>query len=244
MKQKRPIIGITSESVKDPTHFTGGKFTLSWNYVEAINQMGGVPLFIPYTEECESILEVIDGLLLTGGFDIHPKRYGETFMHPKNRVQDDSRYELEKRIFDLLPIEMPVLGICYGCQFMNTYFSGTLHQHTPEIVGHEKHHQNQDQTYEVLQGTKLYHAMQKNIVTGNSYHHQSIDQVADRFRVNAVHPDGTIEGIEHLDYAWMVGVQWHAERSLSYPENRNLFHTFIQKSMDYRETKQMDKISF
>ncbi len=239
--QNKPIIGITADCKKDDDHFTGGQFELSWKYVDAINTFGGIPILIPYQEDCTDILSIIDGWLIAGGLDLHPDRYSESYIHPENIHQDNHRYHLEEKLYSCCHEEMPILGICYGCQFLNIINGGTLHQHLPDIKKLDLHHLSEFHEHTIIEESKLHHALSCNKIIGESYHHQGINQVAENFAVTAYHEDGTIEGIEHKNRSWILGVQWHAERSLKYPENGKLFKTFINKARNYKYLKSISK---
>jgi putative glutamine amidotransferase len=136
-----------------------------------------------------------------------------------------------------LPSDLPVLGICYGCQFLNVKRGGTLIQHVPDAVGHEEHSGGTMQTYSVLDASALARSALASTIEGKSYHHQAVDLVGDGLVVSARAQDGTIEAIEDQSKAFWVGVQWHPERTPEDVATQNLFRAFIGAAAIYRGSK-------
>jgi putative glutamine amidotransferase len=127
----KPIIGITPSAQTDMlAHGTFRRYVLSSPYVRAVEAAGGIPLILPpQGGNVESLTQVIDGLLLSGGADINPVRYGESSIHPETYGIDDERDRFELDLFDaMLQREKPVFGICRGIQVINVALGGTLIQ--------------------------------------------------------------------------------------------------------------------
>ena len=228
-----PLIGITVEGTHEPENpRSGGSLKLSWNYAQVISDLGGVPILIPPTADPARIADLIDGLLIPGGLDIDASRFDQE-NHPKAELQDPSRFASEIGIFQRLSPSVPVLGICYGCQFINVAQGGSLIQHIPDVTADESHSGGTLQDYGVSDDSKLASIFQATQVQGKSFHHQSVDRVGEGLRVVAKADDGIIEALESTDRPWMIGVQWHPERTAEDSASQNLFRDFIAAAKAY-----------
>lgn len=215
---------------------TRGKLTLNWNYASSVAQAGGVPLLIPPMADMAEIAVIIDGWLIPGGDDIDAKRFGEE-NHPKVSLQDPARFEGEARLWEAIPTSLPVLGICYGCQFINVVRGGTLIQHLPDVVGHEQHSGGTMQNYSVDTDSKLGKIIGQKDIEGKSYHHQAVNALGGGLRITSRGEDGTVEAIEATDRPWLIGVQWHPERTYEDPPTRKIFDDLIRAASDYKKQK-------
>lgn len=234
----KPIIGITVDCHRDPDDVrTRGKLELNWNYAQAVADAGGIPVLIPPMADMKGLSEIIHGWLIPGGDDIDACRFGED-NHPKVSLQDPARFEGEKLLWDSIPTDLPVLGICYGCQFLNVARGGSLIQHLPDVVGHEGHTGGTMQEYDVDRGSKLRSAVGTDTVTGKSYHHQAVKDVGENLKVVSRNDDGTIEAIEATDRPWVLGVQWHPERTLMDSATKGIFETFVRSAAQFAEQRQ------
>jgi len=234
----KPVIGITVDCVRDPEdQRTKGSLTLNWNYAQAVTDAGGVPIVIPPTADMDVLSGMIHGWLIPGGADIDAARFGEE-NHPEVGLQDPARYDAESRLFHAIDSEMPVLGICYGCQFLNVVRGGSLEQHLPDRVGHTEHTTGSLQTYP-LQDSKLKDLVGAEEVNGKSYHHQAVKQLGEGLVITSRHQDGTVEAIEATDRPWMIGVQWHPERTPEDEATRRIFAEFVRQAAAYAERKSM-----
>ncbi|MFB3896771.1 MAG: gamma-glutamyl-gamma-aminobutyrate hydrolase family protein [bacterium] len=247
----KPIIGITSSydggKRKDTIRKNRETYYLNRSYVLAIETAGGVPLIIPPIEDAtqvDSVLATIDGLLLTGGYDIKPEVYGAKKVHPKTDTLEWLRqnYELvlTKRA---LKRDIPIMAICLGNQMLNVAAGGTLIQDIPSEIKNPLVH-SQKERRDVLthwvaidKPSKLYQILKKNKVQSNSFHHQAIDQVAPGFKVIARTTDGVIEAIESKDTKFRFGIQWHPEELIKYHQHLQLFKNLVQYSAKYQNTK-------
>ncbi len=234
----KPVIGITVDCKRDPEDArTRGKLELNWNYAQAVADAGGIPILIPPMADMEKLSQLIDGWLIPGGDDIDAKQFGEE-NHPKVSLQDPARFEGEKKLWEQISTDLPVFGICYGCQFLNVVRGGTLIQHLPDVVGHESHTGGTVQTYEVETDSRLGSVIQTPKINGKSYHHQAVKAVGEHLAVVSKGEDGTIEAIEATDRPWVIGVQWHPERSIEDPATQRLFEDFIAAAARFADKKQ------
>lgn len=232
MTQKKPIIGISVDCTHDPEDArTRGKLELNWNYAQAVSDAGGVPILIPPTADMDVIAPMIDGWLIPGGDDIDGSRFGQE-NHTMARLQDPARFEAEKALYDRIPAELPVLGICYGCQFLNVVRGGDLIQHLPDVV-ETVHTGGVLQSYSIEEGSKLGEAAAVTEMSGKSYHHQAVGKVGDALKIVAKCEDGTVEAVEATDRPWLIGVQWHPERTLEDSATQNLFREFIANAVKF-----------
>lgn len=238
----KPIIGITVEGRREPDdRRTGGKLALNWNYAQVIADAGGVPLIIPPMADMSVIAPLIHGWLIPGGLDIDAARFGEE-NHPKANLQDPSRYEGEERLYRQIDPDLPVLGICYGCQFINVVRGGSMEQHLPDRLGHENHEGGTVENHK-LDRSKLSQLIGSETVQGRSYHHQAIGELGTGLRTVSKDADGVIEAVEADDRPWMIGVQWHPERSADDPVTWKLFEGFIEAAREYALSPKMERVS-
>lgn len=177
---------------------------------------------------------IFDGVVLTGGEDVEPARYGqETLPDVKVRV-DPERDATELTIFqDAWREKTPVLGICRGLQVINVARGGTLVQdlptQRPSPIAHRapKKEDRRDHPVQVRAGTRLAGIAGAAEIAVNSRHHQAIDRPAEGVVVSATAPDDVIEAIEAPDGRWLVAVQWHPENLRDDPVTRGLFREFV-----------------
>lgn len=190
------------------------------------------------------------GLLLMGGSDVNPERYGQTRHSAAEAsdtstsdTSDDARDALECRLIQAaLDRDIPLLAICRGLQILNVQHGGTLIQHLDSTARHRKHPANRGETahqVEVVPDTLLAGIVGRPLTFGvNSRHHQGIDRLGAGLRVSARDPiDGLVEAIERPDKRFVVGVQWHPENmSPSDPRQAGLFQAFAAAVALSRDT--------
>jgi putative glutamine amidotransferase len=206
-------------------------------YVRALEAAGLVPLVLPPLEPAHAAraLEAVAGLVLTGGEDVAPWRYGESPHRALGSV-NEGRDAFELALTTAARSRgLPTLAICRGIQLLNVALGGTLVQdipsQCPSAIPHAPGTDRGARVHEVTVDpqTRLAGALDADSVVVNSAHHQSIARIADGLRVSARAPDGIIEGAEwNGDDWWAVGVQWHPEELVETPEawDRGLFATF------------------
>lgn len=233
----KPIIGISVDCKQDEADArTGGQLTLNWNYAQAVAEAGGVPILIPPSADMEEVAKIIHGWVIPGGDDIDARHFGEE-NHPKVELQDPARFDAEARLYRVLDAETPVLGICYGCQFLNVVRGGSLIQHLPDVEGKDTHTGGVMQAYEIDPASKLEKIVGETAIEGKSYHHQAINTVGTGLTVVAKSEDGTVEALESTDRPWMIGLQWHPERTFADPKTRRIFEDFIAAARRNQESR-------
>ncbi|MCU0316858.1 MAG: gamma-glutamyl-gamma-aminobutyrate hydrolase family protein [Fimbriimonadaceae bacterium] len=212
-----------------------GKFVLNREYVEQVVAAGGVPVLIPPGSDPIALAEILDGWLIPGGNDLDPSLWGES-LHPEAELEFAKRTETELGLWRAVSPDLPVFGICYGCQFINVARGGSLEQHLPDLVGEDRHRGDPMQTYAIKTGSKLREIIGADTASGRSWHHQAVKSLGEDLVVTATHEDGTIEALEDPGDRWIVGVQWHPERSET-EDTPKLFASFIAAAAAYREAK-------
>jgi putative glutamine amidotransferase len=212
-----------------------GAYALPEPYVTALRRAGARPVLLPTAQPADAaeLLEPFHGLLLAGGGDIDPGRYGEP-PHPAQYGTDPDRDAVELALALAADrLGMPVLGICRGVQVLNVAFGGTLVQHLPELTGLLRHRADGEQLLHplrVLAGSRLAGALGREQVEGLSHHHQGLDRLGDGLRAVAWSPDGLVEGIER-ERGWTVGVLWHPESTADAdPAQHHLLRSFVAEA--------------
>jgi putative glutamine amidotransferase len=210
-------------------------------YVTALESAGLVPLIVPPLSNdraAAAVLDSVSGLVLTGGEDVDPARYGEQ-RHEKVRSVNPARDATEAALVEEARARgLPVLAICRGIQILNVALGGTLVQDISSQcgtdIGHDEDGPRDSRSHEISvePGSLIAGALGAEHLSVNSFHHQSVKRVADGMRVTARSPDGVIEGIESTDKRWWVmAVQWHPEEMTESPEpwDRGLFKAFARQ---------------
>jgi len=212
----KPIIGITC-CMREARYsdFVRHAAILPSAYISMVDKAGGVPMIIPPAGDMTSLLDSIDGLIVSGGPDISPANYNEepgpmtTEFYPE---QDYSEMGLIERALER---DMPLLGICRGMQILSVAHGGRMHQHLRHDPGHEGHGGFFGKSTEhgvVLEGdSQLANIMGDSFIV-NSLHHQGVSDSGSLDVSARADHDGLIEGVERKDKKFCIGVQWHPER--------------------------------
>ena len=226
------LIGVT------PSGRTELNQQVHHDYLEAVMRAGALPLVFPMTSDekiLTAALNLVDGLLVTGGVDIHPKYFGEEILPCCGTICKE-RDEMEAFVLRYaLDKDMPILCICRGMQFINCVEGGALYQDIPEQYSKELVHSRSDTPNDpvhaasIKENTLLHKIVGKTTLEINSRHHQAVSTPAPNCVVNAVAPDGTVEGIEFPEKGFTLAVQWHPE-SLSdrYEDHQKIFDAFVR----------------
>ena len=214
-----PLIGITLDFEEAGGYSKFPWYALRENYVSSLTRFGA--LAVPLPHEPESVakyLEMLDGLVVTGGaFDVSPELYGQTILSDTVSLKERrTRFELAM-VQGMLAADKPVLGICGGEQLLAVALGGTLVQHIPDrfadsTIPHEQPNPRDEVSHavELVEDTLLRRLIGAPTAMVNSAHHQAVD-AAGAMRVNAMAPDGVIEGVESAAHRFCLGVQWHPE---------------------------------
>jgi putative glutamine amidotransferase len=178
------------------------------DYARGVIEAGGIPVHLPLDVDPANVVDRLDGVLLSGGADIHPSRYGAP-QDPAVTVVEPQRDEFEFRLLEqALDRELPVLGICRGLQLLNVHLGGTLHQHVAAHSRYDISAASVAHDVQIVDGSTL-DGLYGSTHQVNSLHHQVVDRIGDGLRVTAQADDGGIEGVE-LDDS-VLAVQWHPE---------------------------------
>jgi putative glutamine amidotransferase len=234
----RPRIGITSWHYRDEEERWEAVLDA---YTGAVLEAGGLPVILPIVQANPGLtveyLETIDGLMLTGGADVHPSFYGQIVLERCGDIDEErDRFEIEL-IHAARDRDMPVLGICRGLQILNVASGGTLYQDLSYRPGTDPSHVSpRDRRSEpihpvaIIPGSRLADIVGLGEAAVTSTHHQVIRDLAPGLTASAVAPDGVVEAVEGPG-RFMLAVQWHPERMAGrYPGQFALFRAIVEAS--------------
>ncbi|MCO1658410.1 gamma-glutamyl-gamma-aminobutyrate hydrolase family protein [Pseudonocardia humida] len=239
----RPLVGVTAYGERASylvwEHDT---VLLPRTYPDAVFRAGGVPVLLPPRTEAADAVDRLDALVLAGGPDIDPDRYGaerDPHTGPPRPERDAAEYALLRRA---LEVGIPVLGVCRGIQVLNTALGGTLRQHLPDALGHTGHNPTPGVfgTVDVAlePGSRVHGALGERVRV-QCHHHQGLDRLGDGLVVTGLAADGTIEAVELTGREFVVGVQWHPEQDVvpgaapgTAQDDRGLFAALVAAARD------------
>lgn len=238
MASPRPLIGLTTYPPNP-----GDRYELPRPYVDAVRRAGGEPVLVPPgVTEPEALLARLDGLLLAGGGDIDPARYGGAVhdtVYAIDPDRDDGELALARTVLER---GTPTLAICRGSQVVNVALGGSLHVHLPDVVDGTVVHRKEPEALRGMPGptphdiavesdSLIAEVMGADRVTPMSWHHQAVDRLGDGLRVVARAPDGTVEALEHEAHPWLAIVQWHPELTAAGdPTQQRLFDALVERA--------------
>lgn len=229
--RSKPVIGITCSFHRDKDFFVGE------SYINSIEAAGGIPVNLPFTrdEDIEEVLRRVDGVLLTGGYDVDPYLYGEPPI-PQMGVIEPKRDQFEVSLSrQAVNAGKSVLAICRGIQVFNVALGGTLYQDIYSQLKDLVKHVQQAPTYygthrvRIKAGSKLHRILGKEEVSVNSYHHQAVKDLGKSLTAVAWAEDGIIEAVEHDRKEFTLGVQWHPEHMIE-GDMIKLFRAFVDET--------------
>jgi len=231
----KPKIGITCNVANKNSDFYTN---IHYRNIDVIYKAGGLPIILPSTgEECEEYLDILDGIYFSGGIDVNPMFFGEDpicGIGSTNIERDKFEIELYKKA---VRIDRPMLGICRGMQVINIAAGGTIYQdlsaQLPNCICHSQGGSpRSDYFHKILieENSKLYNIYKNKEIYTNTFHHQSIKDVAPGFKITAKTKDGVIEAIESINNRYIVAVQWHPEHMYyAHDEHFEIFKSFVDE---------------
>ncbi|GLO65187.1 MULTISPECIES: gamma-glutamyl-gamma-aminobutyrate hydrolase family protein [Oceanobacillus] len=236
----KPVIGITSSMETDCS-----QYTINNRNIRAIENAGGIPVMLPYLKEKEDInhmMNKLDGLYLTGGYDIDPTLFGEEPLPGLGTIIPERDRSEIAYIERMIETDKPILGVCRGSQILNIAIGGsmyqdiytqldtsTLLQHQQKApFGHRSHFVN------VKEDSLLFQLTGMDKFKVNSYHHQTNNRVPKDYQICATASDGIIEAFESTNHRFVLGLQWHPEGLIDYKEDPSLsiYQGFIKACID------------
>ena len=238
----RPVIGLcTALEQARWSVWDQQAFLLARSYVDAVHAAGGIAVMLPAdpaaVEDPDSILDLLDALVLAGGADVDPSNYGAE-PHPatKGTVPERDAFEIALAT-RAMKRDMPFLGICRGMQVMNVARGGTLRQHLPDDYGHEDHRRalgtfdNSDHDVRLADGSLVARKAGQTIHNTKSHHHQGVDRIGDGLEVTGwATIDDLPEVLEVPGNRFALGVQWHPEADSTSP----LLAALVEEARAYR----------
>ena len=246
----RPLIGVTTSEVRLAAHADPlpegdppqREMALGMVYMRAVELAGGLPVVLPPLghDTIAPLLDRICGICLSGGPDIDPDGYDEPVRSRQLGPTEPDLDSYELALAQLADARgMPVLGICRGSQAINVARGGSLHQHLGDLtdgsIQHRQTARGRVQTHRVriAPDTRLARTMAVTEAAVNSFHHQAVNRLGKGLRPVAWSPDGVIEGVEDDSDGMFMGVQWHAESLVEFPEQLALFRALVEEADGY-----------
>ncbi len=235
----KPLIGLTTYKQRAQTGVWDVTAAfLPAVYFEAVQRAGGIPVLLPPQPVGDGVvarvLDGLDGLIITGGADVDPARYGQLPAPETDRPQLERDAWEDALLTEAIERGLPFLGICRGMQLVNVNRGGTLHQHLPAVVGDDRFRIGNGEfaTNEVATepGSEL-DALVGARLPVKSYHHQGVDAVGAGLRVTARSAEGLVQAVELEGVPFGLAVQWHPEEDAA--EDARLFAGLVDAARDY-----------
>lgn len=239
-----PLIGVTSylEQAQTGVWDVRASF-LPEVYLRAVTDAGGIAVVLPPqpvdADIARRIVGSLDGLIVAGGADIDPRRYGQQ-PHSKTGAPRGDRDAFEEALLQAaLEAELPFLGICRGAQMLNIALGGDLIQHLPDEVGDDRYQLGDAQfnqiEVEVDPGSRIAEVLgDVRRAKAPLYHHQAIGRVAEPLTVTSRTADNVIESVELQSAPFCIAVQWHPEET---PDDRRLFAGLVGAAKRHRDAR-------
>jgi putative glutamine amidotransferase len=226
-----PVVGVTAGEHDARWGAWGARAVLLTSaYLRAVESGGGLPIVVPPAPgAAEQVVGRLDALVLTGGADVDPARYGQA-PHPETRPADPARDRSELELAAAAGAAgLPLLAVCRGVQVLNVARGGTLHQHLADLPGAVEHAAAPGSygrhRVRIEPGSRVGRAMvDRTEAEVPTHHHQGIDVPGEGLRPSAWADDGTVEALEDPAAPFLVGIQWHPEQG----EDRSLFLALVR----------------
>jgi len=234
---RRPVIGISSY----PRNGTPPGFAVPCGYVDGVRRAGGIPIVLPPGDpDPAHYLDLVDGLILSGGGDLDPESYGgkpHQALYSVCSERDSFELKLVRAVLERQ--DRPVLCVCRGMQVLNVACGGDLHIHIPDSFENAIAHRRPERLpaehhATVERSSRLATTLGVMDVIVQSWHHQAVREVGRGLRAVAWAEDGVIEAIEHDSHAWCLAVQWHPELQPHDPVQQRLFSELVAHSANGR----------
>ncbi len=235
-----PVIGITTGHSQNKYGLP--QIHLLDTYVNATLKAGGIPIILPpelhREEKWMEIYNQLDGILLSGGADINPQRFGGE-AHPSIHDIDDTRDSIEIAITrKAIDDSKPFFGICRGFQLLNVALGGTLYTHIRDQFSAKIEHETSPQeprnklvhTVRLEKNSHLAQILEVEMLSVNSWHHQGAKDIPSALKITSHAPDGLVESLELPEHPFGIAVQWHPEWMTKDPHMQALFRAFIDAS--------------
>ena len=232
-----PLIGITAYGEQAAWGvWEQEAVLLPRTYPDAVLAAGGLPVLLAPRVESADVVERLDAVVLAGGPDVDPARYGAA-ADPRTGLPRAERDAAELAVLArALELGRPVLAVCRGLQVLNVALGGTLVQHLPDAVGHTGHNPRPGvfgRTDIALHaGSQVATALGAKVIA-QCHHHQAIAELADGLVVTGRAPDGTVEAVELAGHPFVMGVQWHPEQ-----DDPRIFAALVAACKEPREEEQ------
>ena len=209
-----PVIGVTtSVNVRDYETPEQAVVMIPANYPQAIRRAGGIPILLTEGDDVETLLARLDGIIIAGGRDVDPARYGEEPHERTDNLRPEQDTWESALIATAIERDLPLLCVCRGHQLLAVERGGRLHQHLPETSGYEKHGATggewSNHAVEIDPNSRLGSILGTNVI-GNSGHHQGVADAGDLTIVGRTE-DGLIEAVELPGASFLLSMQWHPE---------------------------------
>jgi putative glutamine amidotransferase len=241
------IFFLAGPAISQPAPLKIGISKASPNYINWLRSADPsivtVDLYVLPVEEAVKQLAQCSGLLLTGGEDVYPGRYGKEYDTVRCTEMNPHRDSLDMALIEkALALKMPVVGVCRGHQILNVYLGGTLVIDIPQDKGTQTTHQCDDYLHcfhsvGVKRSSLLGTVCECDSAQVTTNHHQAVDQLSQQLAANAFSADGLIEGVEWLDpsgKSFLLGVQWHPERmDRQNPLSARIADEFLVQATEY-----------
>jgi len=229
-----PRILLPGKLTTNATGVRGDSYSNGLKYAETVARAGGIVMTVAplaeHVDKAADLVAAVDGVLLQGGGDIDPTRYGESrrsdTVYGIVEAHDDFEFAVVR---EAIRQDKPLLAICRGLQVLNVALGGTLHQDLGDVLSDRESHWNTYHPISLSSGSRVARAMQTECPQqSHSYHHQALKEIAPSLVVTGRAPDGVIEAVEHESCRFAVGVQWHPEDDAAHiGDQQRLFDAFV-----------------